>query len=285
MAAMVSDIGKLYHTPASDWRSGGSSCQRRAPDAHLETEDEQRVQDGVGRHRKQGKAHRRLRVAGRADDAVKTEIQVCDGVAAGDEDHVVPGVGEGAVAGTEETQDRVHPDQSDESEDDARDDVQGDLVGEDLVRHGIVLLAQEDGYHRRGAHTNQGAERRGDVHQREGDGQAGDGQRADIGDMADEDAVHHVVQRRRRHRYDAGNGVLADQLVNGLDAQFCRNGAGHRLRFRNQFHVETEGGVARDEVSGSGAAIAKIVTEGEGGFLAGMHSLETMAETFFHLDG
>ena len=129
-----------------------------------------------------------------ADDVVKTEIQVRDGVSAGDEGHVVPSVGEGTLAGTEETQDRVHPHQSDEGEDETRDDVQGDLVGEDLVRHGVVLLAQEDGNHRRGAHTHQGAERRGDVHQREGDGQAGEGHRTDTGDMADEGAVHDVIE-------------------------------------------------------------------------------------------
>ena len=212
--------------------------ERRSPDAHAQREDEDRVQDGVGDDREQGEAHGNLGIAGGPDDTVQAEVQVRDRIAQGDDDHVVPGVGQRVVAGAEKPKDRVHPEEGHDGEDDAGEDIQGDLVGEDLVCDRIVLLAQQDGNHRRGAYAHQSAERRGDVHQGEGDREAGDGERAHIGDMPDVDAVHHVIQRRGGHGDDAGNRVLPDKLTDGLGAQFDRNGARHGLRLRDQVHVK-----------------------------------------------
>ena len=153
-----------------------------------------------------------------------------DDIAQGDDGHIAPGEGEGGVAGSEEAHDGVHPQQRHQCEDYARKNIEGNLVGEDLGCDGIVFLAQQDGNHRCRAHAHQRSQRRGDVHQREGDGQAGDGQGAGFRDMADEDAVDHIVQRRRRHRDDAGNGVLPQECAYGLCAQFGRNGrAAHCL--------------------------------------------------------
>ena len=147
----------------------------RAPDAQSEPEDENGVQDGVGCHREQGEPHRDLGISGRPDDAVEPEIEMGDGIAQGDDGHIVPCEGEGGVAGAEKTQDRIHPDQGHDGEDDACQDVQGHFVGQDLVRDAVILLAQQDGDHRGGTDAHEGAESRGNVHQREGDGKTGDG--------------------------------------------------------------------------------------------------------------
>ena len=206
------------HQLAQDGGQGG------ALDTHAQHEDEDGVQDGVGDHREQGEAHGQLRIAGRPYHGVEAEVQVRDHVAQGDDGHVASGEGERGVRCAEEAEDGVHPQQGHEGEDETREDIQRNLVGEDLARHLVVLLAQEHGDHGGCAHAHQRTERGGDVHEREGDGQAGDGQGAHFRNMADIDAVHHVVQRRGCHGDDAGNSILLDQLSDGLRAQFCRNG-------------------------------------------------------------
>lgn len=74
----------------------------------------------------------------------------------------------------------------------------------------VVALAQAHRNQRRGAHAHQRTERRGEVHQREGQRKARDGQRPDP--VADEDAVDHVVERRGRHGDDRRHGILHERF-------------------------------------------------------------------------
>ena len=199
--------------------------QRRALDTHVQREDEEGVQDGIGGYCKQGEPHGQPRVAGRADNGVEAKIQVRDGIAQGNDGHVVTGKGKGGVRGSEKAEDGVHPQQHHGGEDDARYEVEADVVAEHLAGHLVVFLAQQDRNHGGGPHAHQRTERGGNVHQGEGDGEARNAQRPDIGNMADVHAVHHIIQRRRGHGNDAGDRVLANQRVDGLGAQFCGDGS------------------------------------------------------------
>ena len=205
------------HQLAEHRRQGG------APDAHAEREDEQVVQQGVGGDGEQGQLHREGRIALGADDAVEAEVEVRDDVAEGDDQHVVPGVGEDRFAGAEKAQDRIHEKQTENGKDQTDQDVEGQLVGEHAVRRQVVLLPEQHGDHRGGADADQGAEGRRDVHQREADGDAGDGQAARPGNVPEEGAVDHVVEGGGRHRDDGGDGETPEQ---GRDAQGAEFGGG-----------------------------------------------------------
>lgn len=84
----------------------------------------------------------------------------------------------------------------------------------------VIFLSQFDGDQRGGAHADQRAEGGGEVHQREGQCQAGDGECADS--VTDENAVCHVVQRGGCHGDNGGNGVLRQQLADAFRAQYQR---------------------------------------------------------------
>ncbi len=200
--------------------------QRRALDAHVQRKDEDGVQNGIGGNCKQGEPHGQLGIAGRADNGVETKIQVRDGIAKGNDGHVVTGKGKGGVRGSEKAEDGVHPQQHHGGKDDARYEVEADVVAEHLAGHLVVFLAQQDRNHGGGSYAHQRTERGGNVHQGEGDGESCDAQRAYIGNMADVYAVHHIIQRRRGHGNDAGDRVLAYKRVDGLGAQFCGDGSG-----------------------------------------------------------
>ena len=187
---------------AQDRGQGGS------PDTQPEGKDKDGVDDGIGNNGEQRQSHGQPGIPGRTDHGVQAKVNMGDDVAQQDDDHVIPGKGKGILTGTEKGQDGVQEGQANDGKDHAQDGIQGHFIGQHLVGDGVVFLAQQDGNHGGGAHAHKGAHGRGQVHQREGDGQAGNGQRTYFGDMADVDAVHHVVQGGCRHRNDGGNGIL-----------------------------------------------------------------------------
>ena len=196
-----------HHNHRNSLRDDRRPC--RSGDAHIETEYEYRVQDGVEKHCEYGERHGLLRVSRRPHGRVESEIKVGDDVADQDDLHVFLGIGESVLAGTEEVQDRVNECQCDNHEYQSDDDVQADYISENLVGSLVVLLSQEDGQHGRCSRSDQCAEGCGKVHQRECDRKAGNGQRAYT--LTYEDAVHHVVQRCRCLCYDGRQGILLEQ--------------------------------------------------------------------------
>ena len=130
---------------------------RGAPDPHAESIDHYRVEYGVGNHCKQGKPHRELRVSGRPDHAVQSEIQVGDHVADGDYGHVVPGKRQCVLAGSEKCKDWIDERESENGEKQADGDIQADYVSEDLVGDVIVFLAEQHRDHGRSSDAHEGA--------------------------------------------------------------------------------------------------------------------------------
>ena len=143
------------------------------------------------------------------------------GIAQGDNGHVVPCKGQRCVRRSEEPQDRIHPDQGDQRKYQAGYDIERNVVTKDLACYPIVFLPQKDGNHGCSANSHQRAKSGGNVHQGEGYRKAGDGKRTNIGNMADIDAVHHIIKRRRCHGNDAGDSVFLQELADRLCAQFC----------------------------------------------------------------
>ena len=108
--------------------------------------------------------------------------------------------------------------------------------------------------------THEGAEGYADVHQRECDGQAGDGIGTDIGNMPDVDAVDHVVQRSRRLGDDTRDGELPQQCANFFGAEFKRRCTGvcHlQSGIIHQFYVESERRITGNRISGAVVTVTK----------------------------
>ena len=107
-----------------------------------------------------------------------------------------------------------------ETECQADDEVQHHDVAQDVLRRLVVSLPEAHGHQRRSTHTHQRTESRGEVHQREGQRKARNGQRPYP--VADEDTVDHVVERRSRHGDDRRHGILHEQLANTLRPELRR---------------------------------------------------------------
>jgi len=142
---------------------------------------------------------------------------VRDHVAQQNDGHVFAGIADRGLAGPEEIEDRIEEQKRHEAERYADDQIEHQHIAQHPLGRFVVALAQAHRNQRRGAHAHQRTERRGEVHQREGQRKARDGQRPDP--VADEDAVDHVVERRGRHGDDRRHGILHEQLPDSLGSK------------------------------------------------------------------
>ena len=124
------------------------------------------------------------------------------------------GIDECLVAGSEESQDRVEEEQTDDAQSDTDDEIQRNRVAQNVLRCGIILLSQlhADGCGR--SYANTGSESGGEVHEGEGDGETRDGHGSHT--LTDEYAVNNVVERRGGHRNHRWQGILNQQLAHRL---------------------------------------------------------------------
>lgn len=194
-----------------DGRAGG------AADPPAEPEDEERVEDAVHRNGRQHDEHSFLRVSGCTEYLVKSQIHMGDDRAGQDDLHEVAGIVDRLLARPEEVEDGVEEEQADGHEQSTDQHVQQHDVSQRILGGAPVSLAQPDGDDGGGADADHRAESRGDVHQRQGDGQSRDGQRPDA--MTDEDAVDDVVERRRGRGDDGGDGISQEQVCEPVRAQ------------------------------------------------------------------
>ena len=189
-------------------------CQHRgdgrAADAPAEAEDEQRVEDRIDDHGVDRGVHRLAGMPRGAQHGVQAQIHVRDDVAQQDDGHVFAGIADRGLASPEEIEDRVEEQKRHETERYADYQIEHQHIAQHPLGRFVVALPQTHRDQRRGAHAHQRTERRGEVHQREGQRQARNGQRPDP--VADEDAVDHVVERRGRHGDDRRHGILYEQL-------------------------------------------------------------------------
>ena len=180
-----------------------------ALDSPAEGEDEQGVKDGVEDDGEEGAVHGRSGVAGAAEHCIQTKIAVRYDVANQNDAHIVPCVGQGGFAGTEEGEDFVQEGQADEGKDCADDDVQTDGVAQDVLCRLVFSLAQTHADDGAGAHAHHCAQSGGEVHEGAGHRHSVDGHVADA--LAHKDAVDNVVSGRGRHGNDGGNRITDKQ--------------------------------------------------------------------------
>ena len=166
----------------------------RTLDAHAEAEDEERVEDSVDHHRRDRCRHRHMRMSRTAQRRVQTQVEMRHHIAQQDDEHVVVGILQRVLRCAEEEQQRVDEDESQHTHEDADDDVERHQIAQHPLRRPVVLLSQLDGDHCRTAHAHHGAERRAQVHDRERHRQTAQRERTHLGDVSDEDAVHHIVE-------------------------------------------------------------------------------------------
>ena len=148
---------------------------------------------------------------------VQSQIHMGNDVAQQDDRHILAGIADRGLAGPEEIEDRIEEKQRHESERNADYEIEHQHIAQHPLSRFIVPLAQAHRDQRRSAHAHQRTERRGEVHQREGQREARNGQRPHS--VADEDAIDHVVERRGRHGDDRRHGILHEQLADTLGSE------------------------------------------------------------------
>ena len=126
------------------------------------------------------------------------------------------GIDERLVAGSEESQDGVEEEQTDDAQSDTDDEVQRNRVAQNVLCRGIIFLSQlhADGCGR--SHANTGSEGGGEVHEGEGDGETRDGHGSHT--LTDECTVNNVVERGGGHCNHRWQGILYKQFTHRLGA-------------------------------------------------------------------
>ena len=212
--APVGEDAELPHERDDLGKHRGDGGAANAP---AEAVDEERIEHRIDNHRIDGGVHRLARVARGAQHGVQPQIHVRDDVAQQNHGHVLARIAHRRLARTEEIENRVEEEQRDDAEGHADNQIEHEDVAQHLAGRVVVALSEAHRDERRGTHAHQRAEGRREVHQREGERQTRDGERAHA--VADEDAVHHVVERRGRHGNDGRHGILHEQFANTLGSE------------------------------------------------------------------
>ena len=205
LAAEQAELPEQHERLRHDCGQGSSLY---APTEHV---DEERGEHDVAEHRADGGEHGLLGAARRAQKGIQTQVEVCDDVAGKDDVHEVTGIGNGDGAGAEEVKYRVEQQFKQQTERKPHDDIHHHDIAQNVLGCLIILLPQFDRHERRGAHAHHGAERGCQRHERLCQCQPHDGLGAYA--LSDKDAVDDVVERRGRHRYDGGDGILHQQFA------------------------------------------------------------------------
>ncbi len=114
-----------------------------------------------------------------AQHGVQTQIHVRDHVAQQNDGHVFAGIADRGLAGPEEIEDRIEEELGHKAEADTQNQIEHHDVAQHLLRRLVIPLPEAHRHEGRGAPADQRTERCGEVHQREGQCQARDGQRTD----------------------------------------------------------------------------------------------------------
>ena len=184
---------KGQHPDAGE-RLGQDGGQGSAPHSHAEQEDEDRVQHDVGHRADEHRQHAFLGEALGGDEGVHAQRYLHKEGAHRIDVHIDDRIVDGVGAGTEGQQKRPVAPKQNQRQHDRDDDLQGKAVAQDLLGLFFVALAHGDGGAGRAAVAHQGGEGGDDHDQRQADAHAGQGQGAVLGNVADVDAIHDVVQ-------------------------------------------------------------------------------------------
>lgn len=136
--------GEVQQHPAAGDGHGDHRGHRRPGHPHVEDEDEQRVQQGIGHRPDQHGVHGDLGVALGPDHVVHAEAQPLEYISPQDDGDVLLGVAQSVRPGPEHREDSVPEDQPQHRDAQGDDDQQSEGVAQDLLGLRFVLLAQPD---------------------------------------------------------------------------------------------------------------------------------------------
>ena len=213
-------VHEVLHHPHHADELRNDRCHCRPAYAPSEVEDEDGGEDDVAHYGDHRREHRLLGVARGAHDVVEAYHDVGNRRAGQDYLHELPRIGQRVRAGTEEAQYVVQKHEGQSAEDDGVDEAEHERVAQHFGGAFQVFLPEADGRYSGAARRHQRAEGNDEVHQRKRDGKSGNAQSTHA--VADEDAVDDVVERGDCHPDDGGDGVLQEQLADGLGAEYVR---------------------------------------------------------------
>ena len=173
---------------------GENGRQGRAPDAHVHQIDEDRVEHNVQHRPGQHRAHTDTGEALGVDEEIHPEAEHDEERTGGVDPAVGLGVGVGGVAGAEEIQQRTQTGLAHGGQHQAGDQQQRQRAAHDLLRLPVVAFPAGDGAERPAAGAEEHREGRDERENGGADPDAGQGQTALEGDVADVHAVHHTVE-------------------------------------------------------------------------------------------
>ena len=209
-AAVSANDGE--HNPETD-ELGNGRGKTGAGHAHLETEDEQRVEGDVEHHTGEDANHREGRIALQAHLVIHHKHTRHKRGAQQDISEVGPRYRQNGLRGTEETQQRIHKQETANCHKGGQDD--GGEKARGGHRLGLLELAGAQGIGNENARPLAEKERYGlqQGHIDEDDAEGGCGLRVDL---AHEEGVHHIVEASGEHTDHRGDGHFAHQTPDGL---------------------------------------------------------------------
>ena len=191
-----------------DRRDGGS------PDAHVEQEDEDGVEDDVHHRADDGGEHRLIGKALAGDELPQPCRQDGEHRTGDIVGQVGICIGEGLLAGAEKHQHRLTQSDGRRRQDSGKPQQHDKAVGQNLFGSFVVVFPHADGHQRGAADADQKGKGGDEGHNRSADTRARQGNFSHILDVSDihpvDDAVEHV-DKLRQHR---GDRQVANQLFN-----------------------------------------------------------------------
>ena len=202
---------------------------------HVEHKEEQRVQHNVERRAEQRGAHAHAREPLRVDEEIQARAHHGKGGAEQVIREVFARIRVGVVARAEEVQKRAHERIAQRHNPNGRTKQQPRARAEDLAGAFFVALPARNGKQRRTTHAKEVRKRRDQRDDRERDAHAGERQPVGIGQVADVDAVHHVISTwmscamvsgRPARGYSSPSRLLKNHVPTGIPPsprRFCGN--------------------------------------------------------------
>ena len=138
-------------------QNGGKGCTL---DAHGQSVDENWVQDNVAHRTHQHRKHSRFGKALGGNKGVHTQSQLDENGADGVDIHVIHGIANGIVAGTEGVKKRPVPKEQRRCQHHGNENLQQEAVAQNLLCVVMLLPAHSDGSHRGTAVADEGGKSR-----------------------------------------------------------------------------------------------------------------------------
>ena len=211
------------HQEADDPHAGNAlrnhRRQRRATNAHVQAENENRVEHDVAHRADEHGHHARRREALRGDERIHAERQLHKQRAEGVDVQIIVRVFNRVFARAEGQQKFVTEQQQHRRQRQRNRDLQRKAAAQQLFGRVVIAAPHRDGSPRRAAGGDQRRERRHDHNDRHAHAHASQREAADARDVTDVDAIHDVVEHIDQLGDDRRNGQPHQQPADRLRAQ------------------------------------------------------------------